>query len=267
MGFEFGYSGTSRDSLVLWEAQFGDFANGAQVIIDQFLASSEAKWNFLSGLVLLLPHGYEGQGPEHSSARLERYLQLCAEGNMVVAYPSNAAQYFHLLRRQGLMEIKRPLVVMTPKSLLRSAAACCKSAALTDGQFETVIDENFGKETEIHSVVMVSGKVYYDVHNTLSKSGVSGVKLVRFEQLYPFPQFDIKKVLKNVKPKHCVWVQEEPQNMGAWSYIEPYLRHKLEMDPDYVGRPVSASTAAGSPKRHAYEQQKFLDELIALVKS
>jgi len=265
MGFEFGYSTVASNTLVLWEGQFGDFGNGAQVIIDQFISSSEAKWFQLSGLVLLLPHGFEGQGPEHSSARLERYLQLCAEGNIVVCVPSSANQHFHLLRRQGLADIKRPLIVMTPKSLLRHSGASCKTEDLVSGQFQTVIEDRFCKDKEVEHLVFLSGKIYYDVHDALSELSLPKVKLVRVEQLYPFPQFEIKKAIKNIKPKTVSWVQEEPRNMGAWTYIEPYFRHKIGLDVKYIGRAVSASVATGSSKRHAVEQKNIVQELLETI--
>jgi 2-oxoglutarate dehydrogenase E1 component len=263
VGFEFGYSACAPSSLVIWEAQFGDFGNGAQVFIDQFLANSEAKWDLLCGLSLFLPHGYEGQGPEHSSARLERYLQLCGEGNMVVCYPSNAAQQFHLIRRQGLMESKRPLIVMTPKSLLRLPAAGSSLDDLINGSFRTIIEDELSISDKSPHVVMMSGKVYYDVIEAIKKAGLTNVKVIRIEQLYPFPQFELKKALRDLQPRTVTWVQEEPQNMGAWSYIEPYIRGKLDSNPLYIGRPVAASTAAGSNKRHVKEQQQILSELIA----
>lgn len=266
VGYEFGYGSIARGDLVMWEAQFGDFANGAQVHIDQFLASSEAKWNQLSGVVMLLPHGFEGQGPEHSSARLERYLQLCAEGNMVVCYPTKASQHFHLLRRQGLIDIKRPLIVMTPKSLLRHPGAASAVDELTSGQFETVLVDRVGSGAVRH-VVFLTGKVFYDVKAALEKEKVDGVALVRFEQLYPFPQFEVKRALKEFAKASYTWVQEEPHNMGAWTYIEPYLRQKLEIEVRYVGRPAAASPATGSGKRHAVEQGKILGELLQIVRS
>lgn len=266
VGYEFGYGSIARHDLVMWEAQFGDFANGAQVHIDQFLASSEAKWNQLSGMVMLLPHGFEGQGPEHSSARLERYLQLCAEGNMVVCYPTKAAQHFHLLRRQGLIDIKRPLIVMTPKSLLRHPGAAASLGEITAGQFETVLVDRLGKGVVKH-VVMMTGKVFYDLKAHLEKEKADGVMLVRFEQLYPFPQFEIKRALKDTAKCSFTWLQEEPQNMGAWSYIEPYLRQKLAVDVQYVGRAAAASPATGSGKRHAVEQHRILSEVLSIVRS
>lgn len=265
LGFEFGFATMDKKSLVLWEAQFGDFANGAQVIIDQFIASSEAKWNQLSGVVMLLPHGYEGQGPEHSSARLERYLQLCAEGNMVVTYPGDAAQYFHLLRRQALLKLKRPLIVMTPKSLLRAADAACTIDQLTSGQFQTVIWEDFGPGDQPEHVVVVAGKVCYDVIRAVTEQDEHRVRVIRVEQLYPFPQYEFKNALKEVDAKTYTWVQEEPANMGAWNFVKTYLRQKIGIDIEYVGRPVGASTAAGSGNRHAFEQNKIMEELLSVL--
>ena len=267
VGFEFGYSSTADKALVLWEGQFGDFVNGAQVHIDQFLSSSEAKWNQFSGLVMLLPHGLEGQGPEHSSARLERFLQLCGEGNMVVAYPSNAAQYFHLIRTQGLLDIKRPLIVMTPKSHLRSAEAACAVSDLTEGQFQHVLVDHFGNSERAETVVFTTGKVFHDFARALREEdlGDTGVVVIRVEQLYPFPQYEIKQALKGLDVDRYVWVQEEPQNMGAWSYIEPYLRGKLEAAVHYLGRPAAASPATGSGKRHAQEQRDIVDALLEFV--
>jgi multifunctional 2-oxoglutarate metabolism enzyme len=267
VGFEFGYAAFSPESLIIWEAQFGDFGNGAQVFLDQFISASEAKWDLLSGVTLFLPHAYEGMGPEHSSARLERYLQLCGEGNMAVCYPSNAAQQFHLIRRQGLMDSKRPLIVMTPKSLLRLPAASCSLTDLTHGSFRTVIEEQLPDCDSSSHVVFLTGKLYYEVLDALKKAQVAGVKVIRIEQLYPFPQFELKKLLKDCNPKSFTWIQEEPQNMGAWSFIEPYLRGKLNAEVTYIGRPASASTAAGSNKRHIKEQQQLLTELLHKVRS
>ncbi|RMG40141.1 MAG: 2-oxoglutarate dehydrogenase E1 component [Candidatus Dadabacteria bacterium] len=266
LGFEFGYATVPEKTLILWEAQFGDFANGAQVIIDQFVAASEQKWNQLSGLVMLLPHGYEGQGPEHSSARLERYLQLCADGNMVVCYPTEAAQYFHLLRRQGLMKLKRPLIVMTPKSLLRDQRAACDVEALTSGSFQVVLETDYASDTDVEHLIFTSGKVYYDLCASLDQLDSAKVKVIRLEQIYPFPQFELKKILKSVRPLSFTWVQEEPQNMGAWSFVEPFFRNKLGVELSYVGRPPSASTATGSAKRHAAEQKEIVDTVLSIVK-
>ena len=266
MGFDFGYASVAKDHVVIWEAQFGDFSNGAQIVIDQFLSSSEQKWSQLSGLALLLPHGYEGQGPEHSSARLERYLQLCGDGNMVVCYPSNAAQYFHMLRRHGLTDIKRPLVVMTPKSLLRLPGAAAQAQDLSEGQFNTVIEDTVSSSGKVENLIFLSGKVYYDVMEALKAADADvKSKVIRIEQLYPFPQFELKKAIKDIRPKNAIWVQEEPQNMGAWSYIEPYLRIKGELAVDYVGRPASGSTATGSGKRHQIEQRQIMDEILIRI--
>jgi 2-oxoglutarate dehydrogenase E1 component len=264
LGFEFGYAATKTDTLTMWEAQFGDFANGAQVIIDQFIASSESKWGQLSGVVMMLPHGYEGQGPEHSSARLERYLQMCAEGNMRVCYPSTAAQHFHLLRRQGLSEIKRPLVIMTPKSLLRLPSAMSSLAEMTSGGFKPVLEtELSGKKSR--SIVFMSGKIFHDVSAALQATGGVSARLVRVEELYPFPQAEVSRILRETGAQQALWVQEEPKNMGAWGYIAPHLRDALGMEPIYVGRPASAATAAGSSKHHALEHKAILAELLELL--
>lgn len=264
LGFEFGYAATKNDTLTMWEAQFGDFANGAQVIIDQFVSSSESKWGQLSGVVLMLPHGYEGQGPEHSSARLERYLQMCAEGNMRVCYPSTAAQHFHLLRRQGLSEIKRPLVIMTPKSLLRLPSAMSSLAEMSSGGFKPVLETDLsGKKSR--NLVFMSGKIFHDVSAALQTTGGVSARLVRVEELYPFPQAEVSRILRETGAQQAVWVQEEPKNMGAWGYIAPHLRDALGMEPIYVGRPASAATAAGSSKHHALEHKAIVAELLELL--
>ncbi len=265
MGFEFGYSATHAKALVLWEAQFGDFANGAQVIIDQFLAASEVKWGQRSGLVLLLPHGYEGQGPEHSSARLERFLQLCAEGNMTVVNLTTPAQYFHLLRKQGLSDIKRPVVVMTPKSLLRSPEAVSGHADLTSGSFKPVISEDVGEVGSSASVVFVSGKAFYDARSALLKANKSGVRLVRVEQLYPFPAEEVKAAVKGLSLRRAAWIQEEPKNMGAWNFVRERISEAIGSQVTYVGRPESASTACGSARWHSVELKRMLEDLLAAV--
>lgn len=258
VGFEFGYAASETNGLTLWEAQFGDFSNGAQGIIDQFISSSEAKWGQLSGVTLLLPHAFEGQGPEHSSARLERYLQLCAEGNMSVCYPTTAAQYFHLLRRQALRELKRPLVVMTPKSLLRLPVATSSIEELIDGAFQpVVVDRPVAKGAK--TAVLMSGKVYYDVVSGLKEQGLQGqVMLARVEELYPFPERELSEFLSQKGIARVVWVQEEPANQGAWSYIEPRLRRLSGREIAYVGRPEAAQTATGSAKHHAQEQKAIV---------
>jgi 2-oxoglutarate dehydrogenase E1 component len=266
VGFEFGYAATLPDDLVIWEAQFGDFSNGAQVIIDQFITSSESKWGQMSGVTLMLPHAYEGQGPEHSSARLERYLQMCAEGNMTVCYPSSAAQHFHMLRRQALSGIKRPLVVMTPKSLLRLPAAASALSELASGGFKTVIETDLAQGKKADHLVLVTGKVYYDVITALQSAGTCSAKVVRLEQLYPFPAAELRAILKESKAKHVTWVQEEPQNMGAWSYVNPLIEEALGLKATYIGRPSSAATATGSSKRHAFEQKAITAAVLERIK-
>ena len=264
--YEYGYSLEAKDDLVLWEAQFGDFANGAQVIIDQFIASSEVKWKQTSGIVFLLPHGYEGQGPEHSSARLERFLQLCAEGNMRVCYPSNGAQYFHLLRDQGLRKEKRPLIVMTPKSLLRLHEAGSSIDELTNDSFKPIIETNFvdpkSSNKTASSAIICSGKVYYDLLAEINAKNIKDIKVIRVEQLYPFPSEAIHRVLKSIDRGSVKWVQEEPMNMGAWTFVEPKLRAILGYAVEYVGRPEAASTAEGSLKYHAVEQRRIITEAL-----
>jgi 2-oxoglutarate dehydrogenase E1 component len=252
---------------VIWEAQFGDFSNGAQVIIDQFISSSESKWGQMSGVTLMLPHAYEGQGPEHSSARLERYLQMCAEGNMSVCYPSTAAQHFHLLRRQGLSQIKRPLVVMTPKSLLRLPAASSSLADLTSGTFKVVLETPLTEPEKVQHLVLVSGKVYYDVVSALSAAGSCAANVVRIEQLYPFPARELQAIFAASSIRSVIWVQEEPKNMGAWSYVAPLLHEALGCEVSYIGRPSSAATSTGSGKRHALEQKTIISALLERVSS
>jgi 2-oxoglutarate dehydrogenase E1 component len=272
VGFEYGYSVRDPQALVLWEAQFGDFANGAQVMIDQYLAASYQKWGQTSGLVLLLPHGYEGQGPEHSSARLERYLQLCAQENMRVAYCTTAAQYFHLLRRQAAMlgSDPQPLVVMTPKSLLRHPLAGATLEQLSGGRFHPVLaDQPFGGSAEeVTRVLLCSGKVYVDLVGTgdeqraerLSIEGVDRVAVARVEELYPFPAAELRSAIESLPAlREVVWAQEEPRNMGAWSFAEPRLRELLgELPLTYVGRPERASPAEGYAHRHTAEQARIV---------
>ncbi|PYQ50520.1 MAG: multifunctional oxoglutarate decarboxylase/oxoglutarate dehydrogenase thiamine pyrophosphate-binding subunit/dihydrolipoyllysine-residue succinyltransferase subunit [Acidobacteria bacterium] len=248
LGFEYGYSVADPDALVMWEAQFGDFVNGAQIVVDQFVSSAEEKWSQNSGLALLLPHGYEGQGPEHSSARLERFLTLCAEGNMQVIYPTTPAQYFHALRRQMKNNPRKPLIVMTPKSLLRHPRATSSLQDLTGGRFEPVLVD--GTAASAGRVIITAGKVFYDL---LAARGDRDVRIIRLEQFYPFPQPMLANAIGNAKD--IVWVQEEPRNMGAW----PFLRERLPEGTRYVGRPISASPATGSHHRHE-DQQKALIE-------
>ncbi|MCB1624214.1 MAG: 2-oxoglutarate dehydrogenase E1 component [Pseudomonadales bacterium] len=262
MGFEYGYSTTDPTALVIWEAQFGDFANGAQVIIDQFISSGEAKWGRLCGLVLLLPHGYEGQGPEHSSARLERFLQLCAENNMQVCVPSTPAQMFHMLRRQMLRSLRKPLIVMTPKSLLRHDLSVSSLEDLSRGKFATIIDEvDDLPPSGIKRVVLSSGKVYFDLLKERRQRKLDAVALVRIEQLYPFPAAEYASLLQKYSyAKDIVWCQEEPQNQGSWYQIRHRLNEPFrgERDVLYAGRAPSAAPATGLAKIHAVEQQELI---------
>ncbi|MGH9675579.1 MAG: 2-oxoglutarate dehydrogenase E1 component, partial [Candidatus Acidiferrum sp.] len=262
LGFEFGYALDDPNTLVMWEAQFGDFANGAQVIIDQFIASSESKWQRDSGVVMLLPHGLEGQGPEHSSARLERYLQLCAEDNMQVCYPSTPAQYFHLLRRQVRRSFRKPLIVMTPKSMLRNKAAVSSPDELIHGRFYEVLDDPTVEAGAVKRVLLCSGKVYHDLAKLRTEDRREDVAILRMEQLYPFHEEMLRGVLRRYrKAREFAWVQEESQNNGAWSFMEPRLR-AMDCAIQYVGRDASASPATGSWKIHEREQQELVEAAI-----
>jgi 2-oxoglutarate dehydrogenase E1 component len=273
LGFEYGYTVVAREALVLWEAQFGDFVNGAQTIIDQYIAASEDKWRQTSRLTLLLPHGYEGQGPEHSSARLERFLQLCAENNLQVCYPTTPAQYFHLLRRQVRPGMERPLVVITPKSLLRLPAAASAIDDFTHGGFLPVIDDGELKNPEaVERVVLCSGKIYYDLVEARKKAAAENaaapaahVSIVRLEQFYPFPLKRLREVLARYpQAKQLVWAQEEPKNMGGWTFVEQRLEESLpgSQRPIYVGRAASASPATGSYAIHQAEQARLVAEAL-----
>jgi 2-oxoglutarate dehydrogenase E1 component len=268
LGFEYGFSVIAKDALVLWEAQFGDFGNGAQTIIDQYIAASEDKWKQTSRVVMLLPHGYEGQGPEHSSARLERYLQLCAENNLSVCYPSTPAQYFHLLRRQVRPGMERPLIVMTPKSLLRLPAATSSVDQLATGGFLPIIDDReMTDPTQVERIVLCSGKVYYDLNEARKKSDEKRLAIVRLEQFYPFPLSGLREVMDRYKnARQLVWAQEEPQNMGGWTFIESRLENLLPSDqrPRYVGRSASASPATGSYSIHQKEQAALVAEALSV---
>jgi 2-oxoglutarate dehydrogenase E1 component len=259
LGFEYGYSVVARRALVLWEAQFGDFVNGAQVIIDQFLTAGRAKWSQLSRLVLLLPHGHEGQGPEHSSARPERFLQLAAENNIRVANCTTPAQYFHLLRRQALFAEQRPLIVMTPKSLLRHPRATSPAAELSDGAFHRVLDDDAADPARVRRVVLCSGKVYFDLLAAREKAERDDVALVRTELLYPFPAGELRAALERYEDDvDLVWAQEEPENMGAWTFVAPRLRELTGRDVGYVGRPLRASPAEGYADAHETEQRRII---------
>ena len=260
LGFEYGYSVSDPQTLTLWEAQFGDFSNGAQVIIDQFLTTAEQKWGQLSGLVLLLPHGYEGQGPEHSSARMERFLLLCAENNIRVANCSTPAQYFHILRRQMTTEPK-PLVLFTPKSLLRSPAAVSSFNELTGSSFRTVIGDTYDP-SRVRKVVFCTGKVYYDLAAARDAKKLEDIALVRIEELYPFPEQPIIDVLARYSSGvELIWCQEEPRNMGAWRFMFGYFKG-LNRVIHYAGRIKNASPAAGSAKRHAEEQKRLIEDAL-----
>jgi 2-oxoglutarate decarboxylase len=267
LGFEYGYSAAAPETLVVWEAQFGDFVNGAQVIVDQFIVSGLSKWGLTTRLTLLLPHGYEGQGPEHSSARLERFLQLCAEGNIRVANPTTPGQYFHLLRRQAKRSRQRPLVMMTPKSLLRLPQATARIEELAGGRFEPVLDDPVAASyrDQVKRVILCSGKVYYDLLNAAAGTDRSRTAIVRLEQLYSFPEEELRAMMAGYPNlAELVWVQEEPQNMGAWNYVEPRLRAVLTpgISLRYTGRPERASPAEGYPTAHAAEQKRITEEAL-----
>ena len=265
MGFEYGYSVERKDALVLWEAQFGDFANGAQTILDEFISSAEQKWSQHSSLVLLLPHGYEGQGPDHSSARIERYLQLCAENNMTVAQPSTPANHFHLLRRQAYARPRRPLIVFTPKSMLRLKAASSNVADFTTGSFQLVIDDERGlNKQSVKRVLFCSGKVYWDLLAEAEKRGDQSTAIVRVEQLYPTPVDEIKQTYAQYPNAELFWVQDEPANQGPWTYIGLFLPKYMDGQvAKLISRPASASPATGSAKRHAAEQADLVERAFS----
>lgn len=270
LAFEYGYATTTPNALVIWEAQFGDFANSAQVVIDQFISSGEHKWERLCGLTLLLPHGYEGQGPEHSSARLERFLQLCAEHNIQVCLPTTSAQVFHMFRKQVLCPLRKPLIVMTPKSLLRHKEAVSSLQDMADGSFQVVIDETDALEVnKIRKLVICSGKVYYDLRAARRQRDIMDIAIIRLEQLYPFPQDEFAQcMLQYQNLKTIVWCQEEPMNQGAWYSSQHHLRRSIVQQfsgvyLQYVGRDASAAAAAGYPSLHNSQQKKFIDEALS----
>ncbi len=279
LGFEFGYSLSEPETLVLWEAQFGDFANGGQVIIDQFITSSESKWGRASGLVMLLPHGYEGQGPEHSSARLERFLQLCAGENIQVVNCTTPSNYFHVLRRQMHREFRKPLIIMTPKSLLRHKRCVSDVSEFTSkSSFHRVLEDDaylkhnkliqLQKDKKIKKVVLCSGKIYYDLIDAREKSKNDNIVFVRLEQLYPFPAKTLANVLKRYINSEFIWCQEEPKNMGAWNTVRNYIERTLEMinfrdiNVKYVGRKASSSTATGNANKHLAQQKEILEKIL-----
>jgi 2-oxoglutarate dehydrogenase E1 component len=261
LGFEYGYSLAEPNALTLWEAQFGDFANGAQIIFDQYISSSALKWQRMSGITIFLPHGFEGQGPEHSSARLERYLELCADNNMQIANPTTPANLFHLLRRQVMWPFRIPLIVMTPKSLLRHPLVKSDLTDLSKGRFLEIIDDDKVKREKVRKILFCSGKIYYDLLEKQTKDKIDDVAIVRVEQLYPLPENKLKEVVRKYKnTKRWVWVQEEPENMGAWAYI---LRKLRKYDIEYTGRAARSSPATGSSKIHAAEQAKIVNEAFS----
>jgi 2-oxoglutarate dehydrogenase E1 component len=264
MGFEYGYSVERPDSLVVWEAQFGDFANGAQTIIDEFVSSSEQKWGQRSSLVLLLPHGYEGQGPDHSSARIERYLQLCAENNMTVAVPSTPASYFHLLRRHSQHRPYKPLVVISPKQLLRLKSATSSIEDFTEGSFQPVIGDRSGvNPAEVERLVLVSGRLYYDLEAERAKRGDTKTAIVTVEQLYPLPEAEIKAQLALYSnAQDVVWAQDEPANQGQWPFMAMNLLPVIDRPVRLAARPASASPAAGTGKRHTAEHEVLLQQIF-----
>jgi 2-oxoglutarate dehydrogenase E1 component len=269
LAFEYGYATAEPRALVIWEAQFGDFANGAQVVIDQFISSGESKWGRLCGLVMLLPHGYEGQGPEHSSARLERFLQLCAQHNMQICVPSTPAQAFHMIRRQHLRPMRKPLVVMSPKSLLRHRLAVSSIEDITDGHFHTVIPEvDEINSVQVNRVVLCSGKVYYDLLEKRRETGKTDVAIIRIEQLYPFPMADLKAVLQDYSHvKTFIWCQEEPMNQGAWYCSQHNFRAAIPETAslDFAGRPPAAAPATGVPALHEKEQRTLVAQALGIT--
>lgn len=273
LAFEYGYATTVPNALVVWEAQFGDFANSAQVVIDQFITSGEHKWQRLCGLTLLLPHGYEGQGPEHSSARLERFLQLCAEHNIQVCLPTTSAQVFHMLRKQVLCPMRKPLIVMSPKSLLRHKETTSTLEDLAEGSFKVVLDEIDEIEPkEVRKVIVCSGKVFYDLLKTRREKNIKDIAIVRLEQLYPFPHDEYRETLKRYgNVEEVVWCQEEPRNQGAWYSSQHHFFRGVNEAYDgltlgYAGREASAAAAAGYAALHLRQQEEFIDDALSIGK-
>jgi 2-oxoglutarate dehydrogenase E1 component len=269
LAFEYGYSTTMPNALVIWEVQFGDFANGAQVVIDQFITSGEHKWGRLCGLVMLLPHGYEGAGPEHSSGRLERYLQLSAEHNIQVCVPSTPAQIFHMLRRQVKRPLRKPLVAFTPKSLLRHKLAISTLEDLADGSFQPILGEVDAIDpARVARVVLCSGKVYYDLLERRREDAVTDIAIVRLEQLYPFPEQELVQIFAPYTHlKDVVWCQEEPQNQGAWYSSQHHMRRAILKHDDnlylsYAGREASAAPAAGYMQLHVEQQARLVEDAL-----
>jgi 2-oxoglutarate dehydrogenase E1 component len=269
LAFEYGYATTAPKGLIIWEAQFGDFANGAQVVIDQFIASGEHKWGRLSGLTMMLPHGFEGQGPEHSSARLERFLQLCAQHNMQISIPTTPAQVFHLLRRQAIRPMRRPLIILSPKWILRHKLATSSLEELANGEFKNAIGDNV-KPKGVKRVILCSGKVYYHLLEERMARGIDDIALVRIEQLYPFPDTELEEILgAYTNMESVVWCQEEPINQGAWYSSQHHMKRvihalKPEIVLSYVGRKSLAAPASGYMSVHLEEQKAFIDEALTL---
>jgi len=262
LGFEYGYSYASPNTLTIWEAQFGDFFNGAQIIIDQYLSSSEYKWRRMNGLVVLLPHGYEGQGPEHSSARIERFLQMCAEDNMQIVNTTTPAQQFHVIRRQLKRDFRKPLICFTPKKLLRYPSCVSKLTDFTEGGFKEVLDDAVDAK-KVTRLAFCSGKIYYDLIERREKEGAEDIAFIRLEQMYPFPQKQIDDILKKYsKAKDFLFVQEEPENMGAWRFVDKNLR---SLNLKYAGRDEAASPATGFSKRHAAELEEIMQSVFSKV--
>jgi 2-oxoglutarate dehydrogenase E1 component len=260
MGFEFGYAMADPNAVVIWEAQFGDFANGAQVMVDQFISCSYTKWRRMNGLVLLLPHGYEGQGPEHSNARPERFLQLASGNNMFICNLTKPSNYFHMIRRQLELPFRMPCILMSPKSLFRHPLVVSKMEEFTAGRFQEVIGDDYAEAKKVSKVLLCTGKVYFDLLEQQQKDKRKDVAIIRLEQLHPFPQKQVMAELKKYKVDIVHWVQEEPENMGAWSFI---LRVFREVRKDVISRKASASPATGYAKVHKKEQKEIVEKAFA----
>jgi 2-oxoglutarate dehydrogenase E1 component len=261
LGFEYGYAMANPNALVIWEAQFGDFGNGAQITIDQFIAAGEQKWNRMNGVTLLLPHGYEGQGPEHSSARLERFLQMCAELNMVVTNITTAANFFHALRRQLLWPFRKPLINFAPKANLRHPGSYSLMDEFTNGGFKEVIDDSFAEESKVNTVLFCSGKIYFDLAEKQQKDGRKDIAIIRIEQLYPLPLNQLEALYEKYNKATWFWVQEEPLNMGAASFLKMNL-HSINYG--VISRQPSASTATGYHKIHVQEQAEIIETAFSI---
>jgi 2-oxoglutarate dehydrogenase E1 component len=267
MGFEYGFSMAQPLGLVIWEAQFGDFANNAQSIIDLYIASGESKWQRLSGLVLLLPHGWEGLGPEHSSARLERFLQLCAGDNIQVCNLTTPAQYFHLIRRQAKSGFRKPMILMAPKSLLRHPLAVSDLKDMTSGSFREIVDDP-DRLKSVRRILFCSGKIFYELLQRRRKIKNPDAAIVRLEQFYPFPEMQLKAVIQKYKQaRKYVWVQEEPENMGAWFFVRPRLEKLTGESIEYVGRKAASSPATGFPNIYRKEQTAIIDNALGPAES